>query len=110
MPRPDTRCVDQLDDFFGTAVADPYRWLEDTDDPEVAAWLKQQGEYSRAYLDALPNRAAIRAALDRVVRLPHSGSPLHRGKRWFRFANDGVQQQDVLLVSEEPFAPARTLI
>lgn len=110
MDRPKTRTVDQVDDFFGTAVPDPYRWLEDTDDPEVVAWLKQQGERSREYLGALRNRAAITAALDRVVRLPHSGLPLHRGKRWFRFGNDGVQQQDVLLVSEEPFGAARTLI
>jgi prolyl oligopeptidase len=110
MARPDTRRVDQTDDFFGTAVADPYRWLEDTDDPEVAGWLKQQADTTRDQLAALPGRDAITAALDRAIRLPHSGLPLHRGQRWFRSANDGVQQQDVLLVSEEPFGAAGTLI
>ena len=110
MDRPDTRRVEQLDDFFGTEVADPYRWLEDGDDPDVVAWLKEQGEYSRSVLDTLPHRAAITAALDRTVRLPHSGLPLHRGEWWFRVANDGVQQQDVLLISDEPFGEARTLI
>ncbi|MGH8863004.1 MAG: prolyl oligopeptidase family serine peptidase, partial [Jatrophihabitantaceae bacterium] len=52
----------------------------------------------------------ITAALDRAVRLPHSGLPVHRGGSWFRTANDGVQQQDVLLVAGEPFGPARVLI
>ncbi|HEY2272618.1 MAG TPA: prolyl oligopeptidase family serine peptidase [Jatrophihabitantaceae bacterium] len=108
--RPETRRVDQTDDFFGTPVADPYRWLEDTDDAEVASWLKEQAASTREQLDALPGRTAITAALDRAVRLPHSGLPVHRGKWWFRLANDGVQQQDVLLLSEEPFGAARTLI
>jgi prolyl oligopeptidase len=110
MARPDTRRVDQVDDFFGTEVPDPYRWLEDPDDPEVADWARAQGAHAREYLDALPFRAEITAALDRAVRLPSSGLPLHRGERWFRMSNDGRQQQDVLLVSNEPFGPARTLI
>jgi prolyl oligopeptidase len=110
MARPDTRRVDQIDDFFGTAVPDPYRWLEDCDDPEVAAWAAAQGAHAREHLDALPFRAEITAALDAAVRLPSSGLPVHRGDHWFRTANDGNQQQDVLLVSDEPFGPARTLI
>lgn len=110
MPAPTTRTVDHVDDFFGTAVADPYRWLEDTDDPEVAAWLKEQADHTREHLAGLPDPAPIRAALDRCVRLPHSGLPRRRGTRWFRSSNDGVQQQDVLLVSDEPFGEARVLI
>ncbi|HZC69889.1 MAG TPA: prolyl oligopeptidase family serine peptidase [Jatrophihabitans sp.] len=110
MVRPDTRRVDQTDDFFGTEVPDPYRWLEDPDDPEVAAWAAAQGSYTREYLESLPFRAEISAALDRAVRLPSSGLPVHRGAHWFRTANDGTQQQDVLLVGDEPFGPARTLI
>ena len=110
MPRPDTRTVDVVDDYFGTAVADPYRWLEDGGDAEVADWLRAQAAHAREHLDALPGRAASTAALDRAVRLPHSGLPIHRGRHWFRTANDGVQQQDVLLVADEPFGPARVLV
>ena len=110
MPAPKTRTVDQVDDYFGTRVADPYRWLEDGDDPEVRAWLQAQGAYTRTELDALPDRDAIAAALGAAVRLPRSGLPVHRGGRWFRTANDGDQQQDVLLVADAPFGPARTLI
>ncbi|MGI8879980.1 MAG: prolyl oligopeptidase family serine peptidase [Jatrophihabitans sp.] len=110
MPPVSTRTVDQTDDFFGTAVADPYRWLENTDDPEVAAWLVEQAATTRAYLDALPGRAAIGTALRGVVGLPTSGLPEHRGSTWFRTRNDGVQQQDVLVVSAEPFGAERVLI
>ena len=110
MPRPDTRQVEQVDDFFGTAVADPYRWLEDTDDPEVVAWPQAQAAYTREHLDALPGRARDPRALDRAVRLPHSGRPVHRGGRWFRTSNDGAQQQDILLVSDGPFGAGRVLI
>lgn len=110
MSRPETRTVDQTDDFFGTEVTDPYRWLEHGDDPDVVAWLQQQAAHAREHLDGLPGRAEITAALDRAVRLPRSGLPVHRGANWFRTANDGRQQQDVLLVSDEPFGDARVLI
>lgn len=110
MTRVPTRTVDQSDDYFGTTVADPYRWLEDTDDPEVVDWLRAQATHAREHLDALPGRDAISAALDRTVRLPHSGLPVQRGEHWFRTANDGRQQQDVLLVSDTPFGPGRVLI
>jgi prolyl oligopeptidase len=110
MIRPDTRRVDQTDDFFGTTVSDPYRWLEDPDDPEVAAWAATQGSFTRGYLESLPFRTEISTALDHAVRPPSSGLPIHRGAHWFRTANDGTQQQDVLLVCDEPFGPARTLI
>ena len=107
---PTTRTVDQTDDFFGTTIADPYRWLEQSNDAEVTAWLSAQADHTRAHLAGLPDPTPITAALDRVVRLPHSGIPQHRGPHWFRFSNDGVQQQDVLLVSDEPFGEARVLI
>ena len=69
MTRPPTRTVDQVDIYFGTEVPDPYRWLEDGDDPEVDAWLRRAGRrHTRAQLDALPGRDAITAALDRAVR------------------------------------------
>ncbi len=107
---PETRTVDQSDDYFGTTVDDPYRWLENSDDPEVAAWLAAQAAETRARLDTLADPAPIRAVLDRAVRRPHSGLPRHHGPYWFRTDNDGVQQQDVLLVEREPFDGARVLI
>lgn len=107
---PVARTVDVVDDYFGTAVPDPYRWLEHTDEPEVAAWVAAQAAYTTDKLAELPDPAPIRAVLDRAVRRPHSGLPRHRGRYWFRTDNDGVQQQDVLLVEDEAFSAARVLI
>ena len=78
--------------------------------PRSCQWLSDQAAHTRAYLDALPGRDAIAAALRAVVGLPHSGLPVHRGEHWFRTANDGEQQQDVLLVSAAPFGAGRVLL
>jgi prolyl oligopeptidase len=66
-PPPATRTVDVADDFYGTNVADPYRWLERADDPEVKAWSDAQNARTRAYLDKLPNRPAIAGKLKQLI-------------------------------------------
>ena len=60
MTYPESRTVDVVDTLWGTAVADPYRWLEDDRDPEVMEWVSAQASIARAYLDGLPERAALR--------------------------------------------------
>src|SRR5271166_2406436 len=55
------------DNYFGTTAADPYRWLEDVDSPQTVAWVKAEGALTRAYLDAIPQRAAIRAAFSKLI-------------------------------------------
>ncbi|MFM7134642.1 MAG: S9 family peptidase, partial [Planctomycetota bacterium] len=69
---PPTRKVEQVDDYHGTKVADPYRWLENDVrvDAEVAAWVKAQNEVTDAYLASIPGRAAIRARLERLFDYP----------------------------------------
>src|SRR5690606_8458170 len=69
-----TRRVDVVDDHHGTAIADPYRWLEDGDDPEVRDWVAGQNARTRAALDAVPARAVW---LDRLVAL--MGEPVAMG-------------------------------
>ena len=108
---PATRTVDVVDDYFGTPVADPYRWLESSADPEVAEWLAAQAAVTRDHLAGLPDPSPIRALLDLAVRRPRSDLPRHHGRYWFRTHNDGVQQQDVLVVEDAPFdGTARVLI
>ena len=65
MKYPETRRVDQVDEFFGVKVQDPYRWLEADvrESPEVAEWVKQQNEIARGYVDAIPGRNAIEKRL-----------------------------------------------
>ena len=59
---PETRRVDQIDEFFGVKVPDPYRWLEADirESDEVAEWAKKQNDVTREYLDAIPQRPAIK--------------------------------------------------
>ena len=70
MKYPETRRVEQTDEYFGANVPDPYRWLEPDvrESPEVADWVKKENDVARAYLDAIPQRKAIETAY-RVVEL-----------------------------------------
>jgi prolyl oligopeptidase len=109
---PTTRTVDQTDSYFGTAVADPYRWLEDTDSPETKRWVEAQNAVTQAYLATVPQREAIRARLTRLWNYPKYSAPFHEGGRQFFFENSGLQNQSVLYVrdSRDPRAPARVLL
>src|SRR6185503_9887222 len=107
---PETRTVDQQDDFHGTAVADPYRWLEDQNSAEVADWVAAQAKLADDYLAQLPGRDRLARRLAQLSELPTSTVPWLRGGRWFRRTNDGHQQQAVLRVSDQPIADGRVLI
>lgn len=106
---PETRRGAVVDDFFGEAVADPYRWLEDADDPEVLEWTRQQHELAMAALQSLPGRAAFERRLRAVWDHPRHGIPRKRGDRLFFMLNDGLQSQPILYVQEGE-AEARALV
>jgi prolyl oligopeptidase len=93
-------------------VADPYRWLEDGDDPDVRAWAEAQNRRTRAALDALPSRPVLRAKVERLLRAPIAGAPRLRGDRVFALERGGARDQAVLTVRpfDDPEAPSRTLI
>ncbi|HST47954.1 prolyl oligopeptidase family serine peptidase [Jatrophihabitans sp.] len=107
---PQTRTVDQVDDFFGTAVPDPYRWLEDQTSSEVGDWVRAQAETAERYLQGLPGRDRLTARLRELIALPSSSAPVPHGGRWFRLTNDGSQQQSVLRMSEEPMGAGQVLL
>jgi prolyl oligopeptidase len=107
---PETRRDDVVDDYFGTKIADPYRWLEDDNSPETAAWVKAQNEVTRAFLDAVPERARIRSRLERLWDHERFGTPEKRGGRYFFERNAGLQNQSVLYVAEAIDAPPRVLL
>ena len=94
---PETCRVDLVEDLHGTTVADPYRWLED-DGGEVAAWVDAQNRRSRAVLDALPQRGAIRARLLPLLQAPISAAPRVKGERVFTLERGGDREQAVLCV------------
>lgn len=110
LPYPDTRVGDQVDFYHGEPVADPYRWLEDTDAAETAAWIKAQNDLTATYLDAIPSREAIRSRLTELWDYPKFGVPFERGGRWFQTRNSGLQNQPVLYVSAGPEDEGRVLL
>jgi prolyl oligopeptidase len=93
---PHARKTDQADDYHGTVVADPYRWLEDDCSPETADWVKAENEVTFAYLAGIPYRNQLRSRLEQVYNYPKYSAPI-RKKDWLYFSkNDGLQNQAVL--------------
>ena len=101
---------DQVDDYHGTLIADPFRPLEDTDTPATRSWIAAQNELTGRVLGGFPARRTIR---DRLVELwdhPRAGAPWRRGDRWFQLRNAGLQDQDVLWASDGPETQGRVLL
>ena len=101
---------DQVDEYHGTRVADPYRWLEDVDSPEVARWVEAQNAVTFGYLAGIPERAAIRDRLTRLWDFPKYGVPFREGGRTFWFENSGLQNQSVLYVRDSKKSNPRVLL
>ncbi len=107
---PETRKEDVTDDYFGTAVADPYRWLEDANAEETAQWVARQNEVTYAYLNQLPDRAALLARLTELYDYPRYSLPFQEGGRTFFSRNNGLQNQSVLYVQDTLESEPRVLL
>ena len=97
---PNTRKSDQVDDYHGVNVADPYRWLEDDNSAETGAWVKAENEVTFAYLEKIPYRLQVRHRLEQLFNYVRYTPPVHRGKYYIFSKNDGLQNQNVLYVQE----------
>ena len=86
----------QVDTFFGKAVHDPYRWLEDIDAPPVADWVRLQNELTFGYLQKIPFRGAIENRLRELWNFERYSSPRREGDFYYFFRNNGLQNQSVL--------------
>ncbi|MDR7049038.1 prolyl oligopeptidase [Duganella sp. 3397] len=93
---PVTRTVDQQDNYHGATVADPYRWLEDANSADSAAWVQQQNQLTQGYLAQIPGRDAIKARLTKLWNYERFSVPFKEGGRYFYSRNDGLQNQAVL--------------
>ncbi len=109
---PETRMIDHVDDYHGTQVADPYRWLEDDvrESEDVAAWVEAENVYTNAYLEQLPHREAIRERLTALWDFAKFGTPFKVGGRYYFEKNDGLQNQYVLYVQDSLDSEPRVLI
>ncbi|MGA8535330.1 MAG: prolyl oligopeptidase family serine peptidase [Candidatus Tumulicola sp.] len=99
-----------VDDFYGTKVADPYRTLENLDSPMTRAWVEAEAALTRSYLDAIPQRAAIRAHLERLANYSSQTAPTHAGNQYFYWANDGTLEQGLLYTMRGPHGTPRMLL
>ena len=93
---PRTERVEQSDNYHGTLVADPYRWLEDPDTKSTKAWVKAQNEVTNSYLATISQRHSIQQRLTQLWDYEKYGTPFQRGERYFYFKNNGLQNQSVL--------------
>jgi len=107
---PLARKDDVVDDYHGTRVADPYRWLEDVDSPETRAWVEAENRITFAYLERIPERERIRRRLTELWDYPKYGAPFKKGGRYFFFKNSGLQNQAVLYVQRALTAEPEVLL
>ena len=107
---PQAQKVDQVDDYHGVKVADPYRWLEDPDSPESRAWIEAENKVTFAYLEQIPARQRIRDRLTKLWNYEKYGTPFKRGQRYFYSKNDGLQNQAVLYTVDKLDGTPRMLL
>lgn len=93
---PETKKCDTVDHYFGVAVPDPYRWLEDDYSEETANWVKAQNEVTNKFLSQIPYREKMKQHLKDIMNYPKEGAPWKKGDRYFFYRNDGLQNQSVL--------------
>ena len=93
---PDTKKVDVEDEYFGTKVKDPYRWLEDDNSEETAAWVEAQNKVTFEYLDRIPLREKIREKLTQMWNYEKYTAPFKEGEYTYFYKNDGLQNQFVV--------------
>ena len=107
---PVSRKADQQDNYHGTVVADPYRWLEDANSAETKAWVDAQNRVTHAYLAQIPERERIKARLTELWNYERYSVPFKEGGRYFYRRNDGLQNQAVLYTLKKPDAAPRLLL
>ncbi|MBU0617876.1 MAG: S9 family peptidase, partial [Planctomycetes bacterium] len=107
---PGTKMVDVVEELHGVKIADPYRWMEDLDSPEVKAWIDAQNEVTFGYLAQIPERERINKRLTELWDHEKYGTPYKRGTRYFFSKNDGLQNQYVLYVAESLDTEPRVLL
>jgi len=93
---PETKKINHVDNYFGTEVQDPYRWLEDDRSAETEAWVKAENKVTFSYLDKIPFRDDFKKRLTQLWNYEKFGSPFKRGDYYYFYKNDGLQNQYVL--------------
>lgn len=93
---PQTKKMEVADDYFGTKVADPYRWLENDTATDTKEWVQAQNKVTFGYLEKIPYRNKIKERLTDIFNYPKYSSPFRAGEYFFFSKNDGLQNQSVI--------------
>ena len=101
---------DVVDDYHGTPVADPWRWLEDPNSEQTQNWVKAQNDVTMPFLSSLPGRKSIINRLTELWDFPRYGSPSRAGENYFYYLNDGLQNQSILYKQSSLDVDAAVLI
>lgn len=107
---PATPKTNQWDEYHGQRIEDPYRWLEDADSAETKAWVEAQNKVTFAYLESIPECAAIRRRLTELWNYERYGIPGKQGDAYYFTKNDGLQNQSVLYTAATLEAQPRVLL
>jgi prolyl oligopeptidase len=109
---PETRRVEVVDDYHGTKVADPYRWLEEDvrKSKDVADWVEAQNRVTFEFLKSIPEREAIQKRITDLWNYEKISAPQRHGGRYFFSRNDGLQNQNVLFVQDSLDGEAKMLL
>lgn len=107
---PATATVNQVDDYSGTRVADPYRWLEDDNSPQTKEWVEAQNKVTFGYLEKIPAREKLKARMKELWDFERYGVPAKQGSRYFFTRNNGLQNQSVLYTMESLDAAPKVLL
>lgn len=107
---PQTRKSDQVDNYHGVTVTDPYRWLEDLDSEETASWVEAQNAVTFGYLNQIPAKETIKQRLTQLWDYEKYGIPFKQGNRYFYFKNNGLQNQSILYVLDSLDAEPEVLL
>ena len=93
---PQPHKADTVNDYFGTKIADPYQWLEDTDSADTQAWIDAENRITLPYLAKLPDRADFEQTLTKLLRYERYSPPYWEAGRYVYEKNDGLQNQSVI--------------
>lgn len=107
---PVTQKVNQEDNYFGTIVKDPYRWLEDDNSSETKHWVEAQNKVTEQYLSQIPYREKIKSKLEQMWNYPKYGAPFKKGAYYYFYKNDGLQNQSVLYRQKSLDGPVEVFI
>lgn len=107
---PKSKKVNQVDNYHGTKVTDPFRWLENPSSEDSKAWIEDQNKLTFSYLSEIPEREKIKKRLTKLWNYEKYSAPFKKGKRYFYYKNDGLQNQPVLYFANFVTEKGRVLL